>query len=103
MAGHDDKFARRVGDKERRMLKARREGPLRTLFGLGFFGMVGWAVTVPAAVGALVGVWLDTRYPGQRSWTLMLFVIGLLAGIFTAWRWVSNQRRRIVRESRDDH
>ncbi len=101
MVKDNDRYTRRVGDTEQRMLKARRKGSFHALQGLGFFGMVGWAVAMPAALGVLLGVWLDNRYPGPPSWTLTLFVIGLAAGIYTAWRWVSRQHRRIVRHSRD--
>ena len=101
MGKTDDRYARKVGDKEQRMLKARRESRMGPLYGLGFFGMVGWAVAMPAALGVLLGVWLDDRRPGGPSWTLTLFAVGLAAGVYTAWRWLSRQRRRIVRRSRD--
>jgi len=83
------------------MLKARRESRFGVMQGLGFFGMVGWAVAVPAALGVLLGVWLDNRHPGGASWTLTLFLIGLAAGAYTAWRWVSRQHKRIVRNRHD--
>lgn len=79
------------------MLTSRRKARPGILQGLGYFGMVGWAVAVPAALGVLLGVWLDNRHPGGPSWTLTLFIVGLAAGIFTAWRWVARQHRRIVR------
>ena len=57
--------------------KRRRQSPW---FGLGMFGLVGWAVAVPIVVGTALGRWIDARWPGDMSWTLAL----LLAGAFWA-------------------
>ena len=59
------------------------------------FGMVGWSVTVPTLLGLGLGVWIDSRYGGQYSWTLMLMILGLVTGLLNAWYWVQ-------RESQDD-
>jgi len=40
-------------------------------------GMVGWSVACRTLLGAALGLWLDARYPGGHSWTLMWLAIGL--------------------------
>ena len=48
-------------------------------------------MAVPTIGGAMLGLWLDGRHPGGRSWTLMLLVAGLVIGCANAWRWVTQQ------------
>jgi len=72
--------------------KRRRESPW---FGLGMFGLVGWAVAVPIIVGIALGRWIDARWPGDMSWTLALLLAGAVLGALNAWYWVQ-------REGRDD-
>ena len=80
-----------VGAKAARKLKARRNPTPGVWFGLGMMGMIGWSVVVPTLLGAAVGLWLDRRYPGGRSWTLALLVAGLVIGCWSAWRWVAKE------------
>ncbi len=79
--------------KAARKLKVQREGNAGVWFGLGMSGLIGWSVTVPTILGALLGLWLDRRYPGARSWTLALLVAGLVIGCANAWHWVSQEDR----------
>lgn len=72
--------------------KRRRESPW---FGLGMFGLVGWAVAVPIIVGIALGRWIDARWPGDTSWTLALLLAGAVLGALNAWYWMQ-------REGRDD-
>ena len=51
-----DFFSKKVGEEEKRKLKALHENKRSVWFGLGMFGMVGWSVAVPALVGALCGI-----------------------------------------------
>ena len=88
-------MGREVGDKARRKLRARAEGRRGVWFGLGMFGLVGWAVAVPALLGVAVGLWLDTRAAGRLSWTVTLLLVGIALGCLNAWYWVR-------RESRDE-
>jgi ATP synthase protein I len=69
-------LADQVGAKAARKLKARRSGTPGVWFGLGMMGLIGWSVAVPTLLGAALGLWLDQRYPGGRSWTLALLVAG---------------------------
>ena len=97
-------FAENVGAKERRKLKARRNPAPGVWFGLGMMGLIGWSVTVPTLLGAALGLWLDARYGGPRSWTLALLVAGLAIGCFNAWRWVAqeDQAMRDEEETKDE-
>jgi ATP synthase protein I len=91
----DERFAGRVGQRERRKLRARSRQDRDLWFGLGMYGLVGWSVAVPTVLGVALGVWLDRSYPGPLSWTLMALAAGLLVGCWTAWYWVSREQRSI--------
>lgn len=84
-----------IDEKERRKLRARRESSSSVWFGLGMFGLVGWSVAIPTLIGIAVGVYIDTAYPSQYSWTLMGLVLGVLLGCLNAWLWVRRERRSI--------
>ena len=89
-----DGFIETVGTKENRKIRARQEEDRGVWFGLGMFGLVGWAVAIPALIGIAVGVWIDKRWPSPYSWTLMLLVIGVVVGCLNAWYWVRRESRR---------
>lgn len=84
-----------VGTKEERKLRARRQRHKGVWFGLGMFGLVGWSVAVPTLAAIALGVWIDSRFPSQYSWTLMLLVIGVAVGCLNAWYWVSRERNQL--------
>ncbi len=92
------RFPEEINVKERRKLLARRKKSDEVWFGLGMFGVVGWAVTIPTVLGIFLGVWIDLKWPGPYSWTLMLLLIGLILGCLNAWFWVNRQRTMINRE-----
>ena len=89
-----DGFIETVGTKENRKVRARQEEDRGVWFGLGMFGLVGWAVAIPALIGIAVGIWIDKRWPSPYSWTLMLLVIGVVVGCLNAWYWVRRESRR---------
>jgi ATP synthase protein I len=90
-----------VGLQVRRRLRAHRaRGHLWP--GLGLFGLIGWSVATPTVSGALLGLWLEKRYPGQHPWTLALLVVGLCVGCGNAWRWISREQAQISRGQEDD-
>jgi len=93
-----------VGSRAERKLRARQETQRGIWFGLGMFGVVGWAVAVPTVIGVALGVWLDRAHPARYSWTLMLLVVGIALGCLNAWRWLSRERDSISRhdESKED-
>lgn len=98
-----DEFSDEIVRREERKVRSRRKGENTVWFGLGMFGMVGWAVAIPTVVATFVGIWLDLRWPSQYSWTLMLLFIGLVAGCLNAWYWVQKERNAITREREDEH
>jgi len=91
-----------VGDRAARKLRARRRAVPGVWSGLGMMGLVGWSVAVPTLLGAGLGLWLDARDPGGRSWTLALLMAGLVIGCANAWHWVSREGRAINEEEADD-
>ena len=84
----------KVGAKEDRKMRARRERDRGVWFGLGMFGLVGWSVAIPTVIGIGLGIWIDTRWPGPYSWTLMCLIIGVLVGCLNAWYWVKRESKR---------
>ena len=100
---NDPTFASQVGAKAARKLKARRNPTAGVWLGLGMMGLIGWSVTVPTLLGAALGLWLDRRYPGGRSWTLALLVAGLLVGCLNAWHWVAKEGSAMQDEEEDGH
>ncbi|HEV2700954.1 MAG TPA: AtpZ/AtpI family protein [Steroidobacteraceae bacterium] len=84
-------FSRQVTADLQRKLKARAD-PIRVVpFGLGMMGVIGWSITVPTLLGAMLGLWIDRHRPGGHSWTLALLAAGLTLGCWTAWRWVARE------------
>lgn len=92
----------KIGAKERRKMKARREQDRGIWFGLGTFGIVGWSVAVPTLVGIAIGIWIDQKWPSRYSWTLMLLVIGVAVGCLNAWYWIGRERRMIQKEDDEE-
>ena len=91
-------FSRQVEVKAVRKLRAQRH-PLRSVWlGFGVTGVIGWSVAAPSLLGALLGLWLDRRYPGGHSWTLMLLVAGLCIGCYQAWNWVAKEDKAMHEE-----
>lgn len=91
---YGSKLGDEIGRKAERKLRGRREKRRTVWFGLGMFGLVGWAVAVPTLIGIGIGVWLDANYPaGRVSWTLTFLVVGITAGCLNAWYWVKQETR----------
>jgi ATP synthase protein I len=89
---HDrQQFAEKVGAKEARKARARREREHGIWFGLGMIGTVGWSVAVPTLVGVAVGLWLDRKSDTGISWTATMLFLGLALGCFNAYYWVKKQ------------
>ena len=102
-SGKEDKgFPKEIDVRERRKLRARNKKSDEVWFGLGMFGAVGWGVAVPTVIGIFLGVWIDMKWPGRYSWTLMLLFIGLITGCMNAWFWV-NRQRRDIEGKRENH
>lgn len=95
-------LAEQVGAKAARKLKAKRNATPGVWSGLGLMGVVGWSVVVPTLLGASIGLWLDQRYPGGRTWTLALLMAGLTLGCLNAWHWVSKEDQAMREEQETD-
>ena len=88
-----ERFRREILSKETRKIKARQEKSRGVWYGFGMFGLVGWSVAIPTLIGLAVGIWIDSRYPGGYSWTLMGLFIGVALGCLNAWFWVKRESR----------
>ncbi|PWJ09785.1 AtpZ/AtpI family protein [Jannaschia seohaensis] len=91
--GDEQDEARAIARKARRLERARKRPPASALSGLAMFGMVGWAVAVPVLAGTALGVWIDGRWPSERSWTLICILAGGALGCLNAWYWVQREGR----------
>jgi ATP synthase protein I len=98
----ESRLGREVGAKAERKLRARREVTPGVWFGLGMMGLIGWSVAIPTLLGAILGLWLDRRYPGPHSWTLALLVAGLVIGCWNAWHWVAREEKEMHERTDDD-
>ncbi len=97
----ESSFSQKIGEAEARKLKVKRRGVQGIWLGLGMFGLIGWAVTIPTLLGTLAGVYIDKHYPGIHSWTLSLLVVGLFIGCTNAWHWIAKEEKAI-REDREE-
>ena len=93
-----DHFTEQVAKKEALRLKGLRHKDETVWFGLGMFGIVGWAVAIPTLVGVALGLWIDRTWPTQYSWALMLLIAGVMVGCINAAYWVRKVRSRIIEE-----
>jgi ATP synthase protein I len=94
-------FAERIGAQAARKLRARRDAKRGVWSGLGMMGLIGWSVVLPTLAGTALGLWLDGRHAGGRSWTLALLMAGLSIGCLNAWRWVAKEDKAIHAEGRE--
>ncbi len=91
--GPEDKAGDEIARQAERRLRARREGVRGVWFGLGMFGLIGWAVAIPTLIGVALGMWLDRVAPQAFSWTLALLLAGVVLGAINAWMWVERESR----------
>ena len=88
---NQSQIEQRIASQEIRKLKAKSEKHHSIWFGLGMFGLIGWSVAVPAVIGAVIGMWVDARWPSQYSWSLMLLISGMALGCINAWKWLHKE------------
>lgn len=84
-------FPKQIKIKSARKLQARRQKNQSIWFNLGVIGLVGWSITIPTLIGIAIGIWIDTTWPSQYSWTLMMLFLGLILGCLNAWFWVQQE------------
>ena len=97
-----DRFAEQVARKEKLRLRGLRHKGETVWFGLGMFGIVGWAVAIPTLIGIALGLWIDRTWPSQYSWALMFLIAGVVVGCINAAYWVKKVRSKIIEEDDDD-
>ena len=95
-----DAFGDKISLAEFRKLESKRRGVQGIWFGLGMFGLVGWAVAIPTLLGVLLGVFIDKHFPGVHSWTLSLLIVGLFLGCLNAWHWIAQEDKAIHQNER---
>lgn len=95
-------FATEVGAKAARKIRAKGSSAQGVWFGLGMMGLIGWSVAIPTLLGAALGLWLDHRYPGARSYTLALLIAGLAIGCLNAWHWIAKEDAAMRKAPEDD-
>jgi ATP synthase protein I len=86
-----DQVAAKISQDAARKQRARAQERHGVWFGLGMFGLVGWAVALPTLLGTVLGIWLDARFPSPISWTITLLFIGVMLGCLNAWWWVNRE------------
>ena len=79
-----ERMIREVESRQARVLRARSQKH-EVWRSLAILGLVGWSVALPTLAGAVLGAWIDHRWPSRLSWTLMLLVSGLVLGCANAW------------------
>ncbi|MFP4362467.1 MAG: AtpZ/AtpI family protein [Spirochaetia bacterium] len=84
--------------KQKRMGRKRGKSPW---FGFGMFGLVGWSVGIPTLLFLAIGIWMDSLFVTDLSWTLMLLTAGIMIGCLNAWYWVNKEQKEIERERRE--
>lgn len=92
------RFADKIGMREKRKIKARREKGKGVWFGLGMMGAIGWSIAVPTLIGVAIGIWMDKILLGRISWTLTLLFVGLVSGCINAWYFIKKEQMRIGEE-----
>ncbi|HOC60457.1 MAG TPA: AtpZ/AtpI family protein [Smithellaceae bacterium] len=93
-----DRFTQKVAQREALRMKGIRHKGETVWFGLGMFGIVGWAVSIPTLIGVAIGLWIDRTWPSQYSWALMFLLLGVIIGCINAAYWVRKIRSKIVEE-----
>ncbi|MHA6262349.1 AtpZ/AtpI family protein [Arenibacterium sp. CAU 1754] len=83
--------AAQIVRKAERMKELKKKPQRNALYGLGMFGLVGWAVAVPTVLGAVIGLYIDARSTSGISWTLSLLLAGAALGCLNAWYWVQRE------------
>jgi ATP synthase protein I len=91
--GPEARIDRIVERRARRKLIAQHDRKPSVWIGLGTFGLVGWAVSIPTIAGLALGLWLDHRVEASsdRSWTLTFLVAGVCIGCVHAWYWIQRE------------
>lgn len=58
---------------------------------LGQIGVLGWAIVAPILIGVAIGRWLDRTFGTGVFFSAPFIMLGAVAGLWTAWRWMHRQ------------
>jgi ATP synthase protein I len=94
----DTTFGGIIANQSKRKLFALSHSTPVVWSGFGMMGLIGWSVVVPTLLGVVLGQWIDSRFVGTHSWTLMLMVAGLSIGCFNAIQFVASEHASIQEE-----
>ena len=97
-----DRFTQKVAQKETLRIRGLKHKDETVWFGLGMFGIVGWAIAIPTLIGIALGLWIDRTWPSQYSWALMFLIAGVVIGCINAAYWVRKVSSSIIEENDDD-
>lgn len=102
MGKHDEEeqFARAIAAEESRRLRAAHRKQ-RSWFGLGVFGLVGWAFSIPMLALLGIGIWIDSATTSGYSWALMGVFVGAFLGALNAWVWVRAEQRKLEEDENE--
>ena len=93
-----DQFTEKVAQREALRIRGLKHKNETVWFGLGMFGIIGWAVAIPTLIGVALGLWIDRTWPSQYSWALMFLILGVIVGCINAAYWVRKIRSQIIEE-----
>lgn len=79
---------RKQRERQRRWLT---EGEPSMARYVGQIGILGWMIVAPALVGLFIGRWLDSTFGTRIFWSAPLLLLGVVAGCWSAWRWMHKQ------------
>lgn len=90
MVNEKKKFSGHIEESARGLIKSRKDKGSFWQY-VSIFGIGGWLFVVPIVVGAYLGRYLDKKIKVGVSWTLLLIFIGIVAGAFNFWRYMSGK------------
>jgi ATP synthase protein I len=91
MGSRKRQFVAEVQRRHLRHEKHLREGDASFWSSVGMMGTIGWSVSLPCALGALLGRWVDARLDSAHIFLVFFMLVGLGVGCFTAWRLISEK------------
>ena len=86
-----ENFLKEIEKDAKKKIKAK-DRKDENIFGLGYFGIIGWSIAIPTLLAIALGQYLDNRYKSNYSWTLALIFIGVISGCINAWRWLNSNK-----------
>lgn len=89
----EEELLKEIEKDAKKKIKSRKEGN-EVMFGLGFFGIVGWSIAIPTLLAIALGVYLDKKLDSDFSWTLTLIFAGVIIGSLNTWHWLNENNKK---------